>query len=42
MIPAGRPPVQLSSGPRATYQVRLTKSQFYAFELAKSSETKIL
>ena len=40
MIPAGHPPIQLSSRPSATYQVLLTKCQFYAIELAKSSDTK--
>ena len=40
MIPAGHPPIQLSSRPSATYQVLLTKFQFYAIELAKTSDTK--
>ena len=40
MIPTGHPPVQLSSRPSATYQVLLTKCQFYAIELAKTSDTK--
>ena len=42
MIPAGHPPVQLSSRPSATYQVLLTKCQFYAIELAKTSDTEII
>ena len=40
MIPAGHPLVQLSSRPSATYQVLLKKCQFYAIELAKTSDTK--
>ena len=40
MIPAGHPPVQLSSRPSATYQVLLIKCQFYAIKLAKPSDTK--
>ena len=39
MIPTGHLPVQLSSRPSATYQVLLTNSQFYAIELAKTSDT---
>ena len=40
MIPAGHPPIQLSSRPSATYQVLLTKMSFLAIELAKTSDTK--
>ena len=40
MIPAGHPPVQLRFRPSASYQLLLTKFQFYAIELAKTSDTK--
>ena len=42
MIPAGHPPVQLSSRPSATYQVLLRKMPVYAIELTKTSDTKSL
>ena len=42
MITAGHPSVQLSSRPSTTYQVLLTKMQFYAVELAKTSDTKTI
>ena len=40
MIFAGHPPIQLSFRPSATYQVLLTKCQFYAREIAKTSDTE--
>ena len=42
MVPAGHPPVHLTSRPSATYQVLLQKCKFYAILLAKTSDTNKL
>ena len=42
MVPAGHPPVHLSSRPSATYQVLLTEMPVLFYLIAKTSDTNKL